>query len=87
MKEKAIKRSQDMGKLDMVRISATPYIPSDFPKAQLQVRIIEGVPLLFTEDGKLVDSQGDLDVHAHMDDVLSCTVEVCLPKIEFGWPE
>lgn len=62
-------------------------IPPETPRVTLIIRVVDGAPVLFTEDGKYVEGQRGMEIAAHMDDVLSCKADFFLGRWEVGLPE
>lgn len=60
----------------MSKLACKPRIPKGTPSIGLVVRLIDGVPLMFTERGEYVRHQIDVSVHSPLDEMVSAVVKL-----------
>lgn len=72
--------------MDPIVIVARVDIPQSIPRVELVVRLVNGIPALFTADGRYVVGQRALEVEARVESVLACKAEILIGRIEVGLP-
>lgn len=55
-------------------------IPPDTSRIDVHVRLIDGIPVLFTERGEMINGQKEIKLHAGVDEVTEVTVAINVEK-------